>query len=256
MPHRGRVSPSQDDTIRDLEFVLTKKVPQGDCICIMGDLNEQLEGNIRDRTGRWVAGPKSPNSSKLITLMQLHQLTAMNTMFDPGNKFALNTFLQTKRSDQQPHNDFGEHVGAEVKAKYRGRWIKGKVVSSRFNRSRKWLVKFDDGHIKNYNRAGLEKVLTRTKRTKVGRQLDYVLVSTRWKSSITSCKAKWAPSIRRSIHGEKSDHALVECVWRWRLRVVKKQIPKDYRCLYEKTLDENGNEIIENGSYWAQNLPE
>ena len=51
MPHRGRVSPSQEDTIRDLEAVL-KIVPKGDCICLMGDMNEQLEAGIRDRTGR------------------------------------------------------------------------------------------------------------------------------------------------------------------------------------------------------------
>ena len=39
MPHRGRINPSQSDTISDIERVLSK-VPRGDCICILGDLNE------------------------------------------------------------------------------------------------------------------------------------------------------------------------------------------------------------------------
>ena len=84
MPHRGRVAPSQDDTIKDLETVLAK-VPHGDCICIciLGDLNEQLEGGVKDRIDKWTAGPKSPNSDKLIQLMRLHALTAANTLFEP-----------------------------------------------------------------------------------------------------------------------------------------------------------------------------
>ena len=115
------MQPAQDDTISDLEKVLTSKVPQGDCICILGDLNEQLEAEVQGRTGKWTAGPKSPNSDKIIQLMHLHALTAMNTIFEPNSTFALNTFLQTKRDDktnQQGHNDYGEHVGASVKVRY------------------------------------------------------------------------------------------------------------------------------------------
>ena len=95
VPHRGRVAPAQSDTLKDLENVLAI-VPQGDCICIMGDLNEQLEGGVKDRTGKWTAGPKSPNSDKIIEMMRLHELTAANTLFEPKRKEALQTFLQTK----------------------------------------------------------------------------------------------------------------------------------------------------------------
>ena len=52
MPHRGRVAPSQDDTLRDLEKVLAS-VPTGDCVCILGDLNEQLPSNSQGRTAYW-----------------------------------------------------------------------------------------------------------------------------------------------------------------------------------------------------------
>ena len=64
----GRVAPAQGDTIRNLEAVLSI-VPQGDCVCILGDLNEQLESCVKNRTGKWTAGPKSPNSDKIIELM-------------------------------------------------------------------------------------------------------------------------------------------------------------------------------------------
>ena len=120
LPHRGRVCPSQDDTIKDLETVLSK-VPRGDCVVLMGDLNEQLESDISDRTGKWTAGPPSPNSDKILQLMYLHDLTAMNTLFKPKSTWALCTFLQTKKAGQKPHNDFGEYVGAKVKTKYNGR---------------------------------------------------------------------------------------------------------------------------------------
>ena len=54
-PHRARVAPCQDDTLQDLETVL-HRVPQGDCICMLGDFNEQLEGGIQNRTGKWARG--------------------------------------------------------------------------------------------------------------------------------------------------------------------------------------------------------
>ena len=76
----------------------------------MGDLNEQLESCIKDRTGKWTAGPKSPNSDKIIEMMRLHELTAANTLFEPKHKEALQTFLQTKRVGHEAHNDYGEYV--------------------------------------------------------------------------------------------------------------------------------------------------
>ena len=87
-------------------------------------------------------------------LMFLHDLTAMNTFFEPKSTRALCTFLQTKRTGQQPHNDFGEYVGATVKAKYKAKWVEGKVVSTHFqNHKRTWIVKFKDGYIKKNTNA-------------------------------------------------------------------------------------------------------
>ena len=71
-PHRGRVCPDQDDTIADLHEALKKAQP-GDCIVLMGDLNEQLGPNIPNRTGRWTGGKPSKNAQKILDLILMCQ---------------------------------------------------------------------------------------------------------------------------------------------------------------------------------------
>ena len=241
LPHRGRTQPCQDDTLKDLQNILVK-VPQGDCICVMGDLNEQLEANIPNRTGMWTAAPKSPNADKIMHLMHMHELTAANTLFAPKRTGSLNTFLQTKREGIPAHSDLGEHVGAKVKIKYNGKWVDGTVKSvSNVSNDQEWLVNFTDGYTNRYRRAQLEKILVHTVKKKVGRQLDYILVSTRWKSCITSCGPRWEPAIHRDLHGERNDHALVACKWTWRIRTKKNRTCKDFNCLYTQERDKYGN---------------
>ena len=129
-------------------------------------------------------------------------------------------------------------------SRYKNKWVSGVVISTQFsNNTRTWKVKFKDGYIATYERARLKNILTRAKRETIGRQLDYIMVSTRWKSCVTSCRSRWGPSIRRSLHGVKSDHALVECEFKWRIRTVKTAKCKDYACLYKQTFDERGEEI-------------
>ena len=69
------------------------------------------------------------------------------------------------------------------------------------------------------------------RRKKIGKQIDYILVSTRWKSCVVNCSTRWQPSIHRDIHGEKNDHALVQCTWKRRIRVVKPKLRRDLDCL-------------------------
>ena len=232
LPHRGRVQPNQADTLRDLEMVLTK-VPRGDCVCIMGDLNEQLEGSIAHRTGRWAAGQKSANADRIMQLMQLHELTAVNTMFQPKCTSALYTYLQTKCKDQGAVDDYGEHVGARVRTRYKNAWYEGRVMSTYGrNGAQKWVIKFTDNYVRHYTRKQLENILVRCKRDKIGKQIDYILVSTRWKSCVVNCRTRWQPSIHRDIHGEKNDHALVQCTWKWRIRTIKSKQCRDLDCLF------------------------
>ena len=47
--------------------------------------------------------------------------------------------------------------------------------------------------------------------------------------------------MHRDLHGDKADHALVSCTWKWRIRTTKRTPCKDYDCLYAQTSDEQGN---------------
>lgn len=77
-------------------------------------------------------------------------------------------------------------------------------------------------------------------------QIDYILVSNRWKSSIESSTVKWGPSIHRNRTG-KSDHALVDCTWKWRIRSVKISSRRDWSSL-ENVVD------IDHAPYVSINL--
>ena len=133
MPHRDRVCPDQDTTIADLQEAL-QKAPTSDCIVLLGDLNEQLQANVQGRTGNFTAGQQSPNADKIMQLMQLHELTAANTLFKPKSRAALCTFLQTKRNDSDAHNDMGQHVGSKVAVQYKGKWMGGRVKATYQNK--------------------------------------------------------------------------------------------------------------------------
>ena len=64
LPHRGRVSSCQDDTIVGLHEALKKASPKDCIILLVGDFNEQLPGNVANRTGNWVRGEPSRNAQK------------------------------------------------------------------------------------------------------------------------------------------------------------------------------------------------
>ena len=41
---------------------------------------------------------------------------------------------------------------------------------------------------------------------------------------------RWGPSEHRNLRG-RADHGLVQCVWSWKVRAVKKKVVKDYSVL-------------------------
>ena len=64
-------------------------------------------------------------------------------------------------------------------------------------------------------------------------QIDYILVSQRWATSVTDSKVRWAPSIHRFCH--KFDHGMVTAKIRHRLRkVVPRPQPFDFSKLKNK----------------------
>ena len=60
-------------------------------------------------------------------------------------------------------------------------------------------------------------------------QIDYILISSRWATSVRACKVKWGISCQR--WGRRYDHGLVESLLRTRLIVRKEKIVKDYSLL-------------------------
>ena len=82
--HRGRVSPAQGDTLADVQKVLSK-VPPRDCVCLLGDINEQLESNAQGATGPYTGGPPNHQLYHLRTLQtdrygQSQRISQANTL--------------------------------------------------------------------------------------------------------------------------------------------------------------------------------
>ena len=87
IPHKGRVSPSADDTIGELHTLL-KSVAKSDCIVLLGDFNCQLPRNVEGCTGKWSMTTRSDNAhgDKILDLMRAYDLFATDTLFKPVKK--------------------------------------------------------------------------------------------------------------------------------------------------------------------------
>ena len=181
LPHRGRVAPDQNQTLADVRKVLAD-IPARDCICLLGDFNEQLKANLDGVTGKWTGGPASANASKVTDFLRLHNLIAINTLFSPSKHSSVHTFLQPVRkgSDDVDTSDPGEHVGASVKSCYKGQTHEVIVEAvCGTQRGPKWVVRFSDGYVTTIGRKRLNKMLLHTESIKMGKQLDYIFVSRR-----------------------------------------------------------------------------
>ena len=60
-------------------------------------------------------------------------------------------------------------------------------------------------------------------------QIDYILVSKRWSTSVRNCATKWGPAI--TAYGRKYDHAMVSAEMKIRLKTDKRKIRKDFAAL-------------------------
>lgn len=158
LPHRGRVAPSQDQTLQDLQSVLDN-IPARDCMCILGDFNEQVEANLEGITGNWTGGEPSANADKIAAVLRLNKLVAINTMFQPRQGQTTHTFLQTKRDEggADASNDRGLYVGQQVRVKYKGRGVQGVVKAAKWSaQNPTWVVRFEDGYVANYGEKALK----------------------------------------------------------------------------------------------------
>ena len=129
MPHRARVKPCQNDVLRQLHAAL-RKVPKGDCVIVMGDFNEELPKNVANHTGTHTCSlDGSRNSGKMVGLMRTHDLFAVNTKFRKRRKSPA-TYLQVQNDQNSTRNGQStmSFVGRNVKTRWRGKEIYGKVV--------------------------------------------------------------------------------------------------------------------------------
>ena len=122
------------------------------------NFNEQIETNVENITGRWTGGPPTKNSDKIISLLRMNELIAMNTIFRPKKNQSVHTFLQSKRSEAASTNE--KYIGRAVKAKYRGRWVRGTVIApSLLTSEPAWIVRYNDGYVATYNEKELKKIM-------------------------------------------------------------------------------------------------
>ena len=168
LPHRGRVAPTQAQTMTDLQRLLTN-VPARDCICLLGDFNEQLPANVVNITGKWTGGPPTKNADDILSMLRLNNLTAINTMFRPKQKQTVHTFLQTKRKEGIDRSLSTNYVGRTVKCKYKRQWISGKVIApSLISREPAWIVRYSDDFHKTYSERELKNIMIRQKNQQGG----------------------------------------------------------------------------------------
>ena len=87
IPHKGRVKPSAEDTIKELAKLL-KGVTKSDCIILCGDFNCQLQRHVKGCTGKWcmTVRPDNGHGEKVLELMRSFDLFAVDTMFKPAKK--------------------------------------------------------------------------------------------------------------------------------------------------------------------------
>ena len=241
VPHRARANPAQHNTLEELQELL-KQVHQNDCIIVLGDFNEQLPANIENHTGNWAFGKPSQNADAVIDIMRLFDLYAINTKFEPPTNSSNATFIAVKKKEDKNTKDVDLH-GRKTRTILNGELCKGTVFAQRqVKEETQWMVNYPDGTCKSYTEDEIKDILIPKPAVFTYHQLDYVLVSNRWKSCINNAKVNWSPSIHRNRHGKtktrhgRADHALVEITWKWRLRAITQRPTKAWSALKQPSV--------------------
>ena len=129
-------------------------------------------------------------------------------------------------------------VGRRVRTQYQGTRCFGTVQSKRRVRGKmRWTICFDDGYTADYCKCKVKKWVLPVHRKYSFKQIDYIMVSKRWASSVNSSKVRWGPSVHRNKDG-RADHALVDCTWAWRVKQLKEEPTIDYSTLIVNNVPE------------------
>ena len=76
------------------------------------------------------------------------------------------------------------------------------------------------------------------------RQIDYILCSRRWASSMRSSRVRWGVTIQR--WGRHFDHGMVECTWKARVVAPKKTHNPDFAMLRDSNIAAEFDSIVSN----------
>ena len=96
-----------------------------------------------------------------------------------------------------------------------------------------WKVVFEDGYERIMRESEIQNILVlKGTETMQGKQLDYIMISRRWLSSVKDSNVRWGPSEHRNLYG-RADHALVDCDMHWRVRSPKPTLKKDFSVLFD-----------------------
>ena len=98
--------------------------------------------------------------------------------------------------------DAGQFVGQQVKVRWKKKEYLGKIpvvdVSSSDRGNRLWTVRFSDGYVVKLTESEIAHRLVMEKPNMRGSQLDYIMVSQRWRSSVVDAGVRWGPSEHRN----------------------------------------------------------
>ena len=74
-------------------------------------------------------------------------------------------------------------------------------------------------------------------------QIDYILVSGRWSTSVRNCTTAWGPAI--TAHGRKYDHAMVSALMKIRLKCDRRKQRKNFSALRETEIAAAHEKVIQ-----------
>ena len=167
-------------------------------------------------TGNFVCDQGEQSAATpVLQFMKNHDLFVVNTNF---RKRSHATYLHVVTQGSTDVN-----LGHKVKVQWQDTEHFGKVIEnySDKNGERMWRVKFDDGYVKSCKESEFDDILILQNRVVEGSQLDYIMVTNRWLTSVQDVTVKWAPSEHGNIHDRRTDHVLACYRWTWRLQSPK-----------------------------------
>ena len=145
-------------------------------------------------------------------MLRQFDLFAINTNFQAKHKSSNATFIKTTAVESyeryESYEDLGFLTGKQVITRYHSNWIKSTVKaldnsSTSNDEVKKWTVVFEDDYTMRCSERWIIEHLvlkSKTKRKRIQKQIDYIFVSNRWRSSVMDAKVRWGPSIHRNTY--------------------------------------------------------